>query len=49
LWYISRIMPRAFLLRGALSIALMLAVLCALASPKDKEAAPRFNADTTTG
>jgi thiol-disulfide isomerase/thioredoxin len=42
-------MPRAFLLRGALSIALMLAVLCALASPKDKEAAPRFNAVTTAG
>lgn len=42
-------MPRAFLLRGALSITLMLAVLCALASPKDKEAAPRFNAVTTAG
>jgi thiol-disulfide isomerase/thioredoxin len=36
-------------MRGALSIALMFAVLCALASPKDKEAAPRFNAVTTTG
>jgi thiol-disulfide isomerase/thioredoxin len=42
-------MPRAFLLLGALSIALLLAVLSALASPKDKEAAPRFNAVTTTG
>jgi thiol-disulfide isomerase/thioredoxin len=42
-------MPRTFLMRGALSIALMFAVLCALASPKDKEAAPRFNAVTTTG
>jgi thiol-disulfide isomerase/thioredoxin len=40
---------RTILLRGALSCALMLAVLCALASPKDKEAAPRFNAVTTTG
>jgi thiol-disulfide isomerase/thioredoxin len=42
-------MPRTFLLRGTLSIAVMLAVLCALASPKDKEAAPRFNAVTTSG
>jgi thiol-disulfide isomerase/thioredoxin len=42
-------MPRTILLRGVLSGALMLAVLCALASPKDKEAAPRFNAVTTAG
>jgi thiol-disulfide isomerase/thioredoxin len=42
-------MARTILLRGALSGALLLAVLCALASPKDKEAAPHFNAVTTTG
>jgi thiol-disulfide isomerase/thioredoxin len=42
-------MPRTFLMRGALSMALMLAVLCAFAGPKDKEPAPHFNAVTTTG
>jgi thiol-disulfide isomerase/thioredoxin len=42
-------MPRAILLRGALSGSLLLAVLCVFASPKDKEPAPRFNAVTTAG
>jgi len=42
-------MARTILLRGALSGALLLAVLCVFAGPKDKEPAPRFNAVTTTG
>src|SRR6266404_6085120 len=40
---------RTLLLRVSLSCTLLLAGLCALAAPKDKEPAPRFNAITTTG
>ena len=40
---------RTILLRGAIPCVLILAALCALAAPKDKEPAPRFNATTTTG
>jgi len=40
---------RTLLLRASLSCTLLLAGLCALAAPKDKEPAPRFNAITTTG
>jgi thiol-disulfide isomerase/thioredoxin len=40
---------RTILLRGATLSLLLLASLCALALPKDKEPAPRFNAITTTG
>src|SRR2546426_8808885 len=36
-------------LRAAIFSVLILASVCALASPKDKEPAPRFNATTTTG
>src|SRR6266446_3786159 len=36
-------------LRVAIPCLLILASVCALASPKDKEPAPRFNAITTTG
>ena len=36
-------------LRVTVHCILILASLCALASPKDKEPAPRFNATTTTG
>jgi thiol-disulfide isomerase/thioredoxin len=36
-------------LRLAISSVLILAAVCALAGPKDKEPAPRFNATTTTG
>src|SRR5713101_6616115 len=42
-------MPRTLLVRVALSSSLILATVCALAGPKDKEPAPRFNAITTTG
>ena len=42
-------MARTFLLRVSFSLTLLLAGLCALAAPKDKEPAPRFNATTTTG
>jgi thiol-disulfide isomerase/thioredoxin len=41
--------PRNHLLRAAIPCLLLLASLCALAAPKDKEPAPRFNAITTTG
>src|SRR5258706_5576756 len=41
--------PRIIFLRGAISCVLILTALCALAGPKDKEPAPRFNAITTTG
>src|SRR6267143_245441 len=40
---------RTLLLRVSLSCTLLLAGLCALAAPKDKEPAPRFNAITATG
>src|ERR1700747_104229 len=36
-------------LRAAIFSVLILAAVCALAAPKDKEPAPRFNATTTTG
>jgi len=36
-------------LRAAIFSVLILATVCALAGPKDKEPAPRFNATTTTG
>src|SRR2546426_11890507 len=36
-------------LRAAIFSVLILAAVCALAGPKDKEPAPRFNAITTTG
>ncbi len=36
-------------LRAAILSVLVLAAVCALAGPKDKEPAPRFNATTTTG
>ena len=36
-------------MRVAISCTLFLACICALAGPKDKEPAPRFNATTTTG
>jgi len=36
-------------LRATIPCVLILASLCALAAPKDKEPAPRFNATTTTG
>jgi thiol-disulfide isomerase/thioredoxin len=42
-------MTRTLPVRVTLSCALFLAALCALAAPKDKEPAPRFNAVTTTG
>ena len=42
-------MARTLTLRVTLSCALILSALCALAGPKDKEPAPRFNATTTTG
>ncbi len=42
-------MPRTLPLRVSLSCFLILASFCALADPKDKEPAPRFNAITTTG
>src|SRR6266446_3077879 len=42
-------MMRILTLRVAFSCTLVLASLCALADPKDKEPAPRFNATTTTG
>src|SRR5713226_5643752 len=41
--------PRTYLLRAAIPCILLVASLCALAAPKDKEPAPRFNATTTTG
>src|SRR3979411_2781193 len=41
--------PRIILSRVGLSCVLILTALCALAGPKDKEPAPRFNATTTTG
>jgi thiol-disulfide isomerase/thioredoxin len=36
-------------LRAAILVVPILAALCALAAPKDKEPAPRFNATTMTG
>jgi thiol-disulfide isomerase/thioredoxin len=45
----SGMAPRTVLLRGAIPCILILTALCALAGPKDKEPAPRFNATTTTG
>src|SRR3989440_6114040 len=42
-------MSRTLTLRVAISCTLFLACICALAGPKDKEPAPRFNATTTTG
>ncbi len=42
-------MARTLLVRVTLSCSLILSALCALAGPKDKEPAPRFNATTTTG
>jgi hypothetical protein len=42
-------MMRVLTLRVALSCTLFLASICALAGPKDKEPAPRFNATTPTG
>src|SRR3989440_9248274 len=42
-------MSRTLTLRVAISCTLFLACICALADPKDKEPAPRFNATTTTG
>src|SRR5258708_32322543 len=42
-------MAQTLLVRVALSCTLVLACLCALAVPKDKEPAPRFNVTTTTG
>jgi thiol-disulfide isomerase/thioredoxin len=45
----SSMAPRTVLLRGAIPCILILTALCALAGPKDKEPAPRFNATTTTG
>jgi thiol-disulfide isomerase/thioredoxin len=41
--------PRLTLLRGTILCALFLAALCALAGPKPKEPAPRFNARTMEG
>ena len=41
--------PRTGILRGTILCALTLTALFALAGPKDKEPAPRFNAITTTG
>jgi thiol-disulfide isomerase/thioredoxin len=40
---------RTIILRGAIPCGLILIALYALAGPKDKEPAPRFNATTTTG
>jgi len=45
----TQVMQRTFTLRITLSSTLILASVCALAAPKDKELAPRFNATTTTG
>jgi thiol-disulfide isomerase/thioredoxin len=42
-------MARGILLRVAISCVLILAAVGVLAGSKDKEAAPRFNAITTTG
>ena len=36
-------------LRVTIPCVLMLAFVCAVAGPKDKEPAPRFNATTTAG
>src|SRR5260221_11359564 len=41
--------PRIIFLRGAIPCVLILTALCALAGPKDKEPAPRFNATTAGG
>ena len=40
---------RSILLRGPLTCVLLLAALGMVASPKDKELAPRFSATTTSG
>src|SRR5712664_2212568 len=40
---------RTIFLGGTIACVLILSALCALAAPKDKEPAPRFNATTTTG
>ena len=42
-------LARTILLRGALPCALIFTAACVIASPKDKEPAPRFNATTTSG
>ena len=47
--YIFPVAVRINLWRGAIPCVLILTALCALAAPKDKEPAPRFNATTTTG
>lgn len=49
LWYISAIMARKKLLRGALLGALLLTSACVLAGSAAKERAPRFSAKTTEG
>jgi thiol-disulfide isomerase/thioredoxin len=41
--------PRTALRRVSILFVLILSTLCALAAPRDKEPAPRFNATTTTG
>ena len=47
--YIFPMAASTSLLRISIPCVLILASVCALASPKDKEPAPRFNATTTTG
>jgi thiol-disulfide isomerase/thioredoxin len=47
--YISPMVARFHLLCAAVSSVLLLAALSLLALPRAKEAAPRFNATTTTG
>src|SRR5216684_8680269 len=47
--YISTMAAKNISLRVAIFSVLLLAAVCALAGPKDKEPAPHFNAITTTG
>lgn len=47
--YISNMAAKNISLRAAIFSLLILAAVCALAGPKDKELAPRFNAISTTG
>jgi thiol-disulfide isomerase/thioredoxin len=47
--YISNMATKNISLRAAIFSVLILAAVCALAVPKDKEPAPRFNAITTAG